>query len=271
MAIDVEGFKQGQKAIWSSGDFPDVAQTIQPASDLLIERIGIEPGHAVLDVAAGTGNLSIPAAQRGASVTGLDLTPELLEVARERATTAGVEVDFVEGDAEGLPFADDSFDRVTSVFGVIFAPRHQQAASELVRTCRPGGRIAFTAWTPNGINGQMFKVMGGFMPAPPPEMKSPVMWGDESYAASLFDDRSVELEFERQAVVFTAESTDAWMSYHERVLGPIVMAKSALEPQGKWDDLRAELVAMYEAANEATDGTMRCEAEYLLATGTVTG
>ncbi|MBJ7348973.1 MAG: methyltransferase domain-containing protein, partial [Thermoleophilaceae bacterium] len=156
MAFDPAEIKQRQRIMWSSGNYPEIAQTIEGVAELVVERVGVKAGHDMLDVATGSGNVAIPAADLGAHVVGLDLTPELFVVARERAANAGVEVNWVEGDAEDLPFGDDSFDRVTSVFGAIFAPRHQQAASEIVRVCKPGGRFAIAAWTPEGLNGQMF-------------------------------------------------------------------------------------------------------------------
>src|SRR6478736_3053885 len=139
-------FKQRQRAMWAAGDFPSIATTIQDAADVVVDRLEIEPGQDVLDVATGTGNAAIPAAERGARVVGLDQVPELLVAARARAAEAGVEVEWVEGDAEALPFDNASFHRISSVFGTMFAPRHQQTADELVRVTRAGGRIAVAAW-----------------------------------------------------------------------------------------------------------------------------
>jgi SAM-dependent methyltransferase len=213
--------------------------------------------------------VAIPAATLGASVTGLDLTPELLEVARRRATDAGVQVSWIEGDAEELPFQNATFDRVTSCFGVIFAPRHQRTAGELARVARPGATIAFTAWTPEGLNGQMFKVLGSHMPPPPPEMQSPLLWGNEEHVRSLFAGSGIELTFERHMATFTHESPQGWVQYNERVLGPTIMAKAALEPQGKWDALRDDLINLYMERNEAQDGSLCVSAEYLLTVGRV--
>jgi SAM-dependent methyltransferase len=264
MSIDVNAFKQGQKAMWAMGDYPELARTIAGVGELVAERVGAVAGEELLDVATGSGNVAIPAAAKGARVTGLDLTPELLEVARRRAAEAGVEVKWLEGDAEELPFEDGSFDRVTSCFGVIFAPRQEQAAGELVRVARPGATIAFTAWTPEGLNGQMFKTMAAHMPPPPPGMRSPILWGGEDHVRELFADGGVELAFERHTVEFTHDSPESWVTYNEDVLGPTIMAKKALEPQGKWEPLREQLIGLYRAANEAQDGSMRVSAEYLL-------
>ena len=264
MSIDVSGIKQGQRMMWTAGDYPDLARTIATVGELVAERADAQPGEALLDVATGSGNVAIPAALAGARVTGLDLTPKLLDVARERAAEAGVEIEFVEGDAEDLPFDDRSFERVTSCFGVMFAPRHDVAAGELVRVAKPGARIVVAAWTPEGLNGRMFKTVGSYMPPPPPELKQPVMWGDEDHLRGLFADSDAELAFERHTVTFEHESPAAWLEYNERVLGPTIMAKAALEPQGKWEALRDELIALYTDANEAGDGSMRVRAEYLL-------
>jgi SAM-dependent methyltransferase len=264
MSIDISAIKQGQRMMWSIGDYPDLARNIEVAAEVLVKRVGAGPGQQLLDVATGTGNVAIPAALAGASVTGLDLTPELLEVARLRAGEAGVEVRFIEGDAEELPFEDDSFDRVTSCFGVIFAPRQPHAASELTRVARPGATIALTAWTPEGLNGRMFKTMGSYMPPPPPEFSSPVRWGEEDYVRSLFSDSGAELTFERRMVTFTHDSPASWVEYNERVLGPAIMAKAALEPQGRWEDLKGELTAMYADLNESDDGTWAASSEYLV-------
>ena len=257
-------FKQRQRAMWAAGDFPQMATTIQEASDVVDDRLAIEPGQDVLDVATGTGNAAIPAAQRGGRVVGLDQVPELLDAARRRADEAGVEIEWVEGDAEALPFEDASFDRVSSVFGVMFAPRHRRAAGELVRVARPGGRIAIAAWTPEGLNGQMFKTLAGHLPAPPPELQPPVLWGSETHVRELFPDPALELRFERPTLAVEWESVEVWIDHCEQKLGPTVLAKAALEPQGKWDAARADLVALYERYNEATDGSLNAPAEYLL-------
>jgi SAM-dependent methyltransferase len=264
MSIDLSGIKEGQRRMWSIGDYPDIARTIARVAELVVERVGARSGESLLDVATGSGNVAIPAAIAGASVTGLDLTPRLLEVARERAAEAGVDVAFIEGDAEELPFERDSFDRVTSCFGVMFAPRQELAASELARVARPGATIVFTAWTPEGLNGRMFKTVGSHTPPPPPELESPVMWGSEGHVRSLFAPTGAELAFERKMVSFEHESPEGWLEYNERVLGPTILAKAALEPQGRWDALRDDLLALYTDGNEADDGSFRARAEYLL-------
>jgi SAM-dependent methyltransferase len=264
MSLDVTGFKQGQKAMWTAGDYPEVARRIETVGRYLAERVGAAKGIELLDVATGSGNVSIPAAEAGATVTGLDLTPKLLEAQRARAQAAGVEIELIEGDAEELPFAEHSFDRVTSCFGVMFAPRQAVAARELIRVTRPGGRIGVAAWTPESLIGRSFRTSSAYLPPPPPELKPPVMWGVEQHVRNLFAGSGAELSFELRTVAFEGESAEAWLANDERVLGPAVMAKAALEQQGRYEELRSDMLALYEELNEADDGGFRIQAEYLV-------
>lgn len=255
--------KDRQRHMWTIGDYAAIAEMIEEAAEAAVDRAGAGAGKRVLDVATGTGNAALIAARNGAGVTGLDLTPKLLEIAAERARAAGVEVEWVEGDAEDLPFDDDSFDCVTSVFGVMFAPHQQRAADELRRVCRPGGRIVTCAWTPAGLNGRMFGLIGAAMPPPPEGFQPPVLWGTEERVSELFG--GAEISFEALNVPFRDDSIEEWMERNERILGPTVFAKEVLEADGRWEPLREELAVLYAGANEATDGTMHVEAEYLLA------
>lgn len=259
-----EQFRATQKAIWSAGDWPGFAPIIQEVADRTVEAIGVGEGHDYLDVATGSGNAAMAAAASGARVTGLDFVPALVEAARSRAAAAGVDAEFVEGDAEDLPFADDSFDRATSIFGAMFAPRQQRAAGELVRVTRPGGTFAVTAWTPAGLNGQMFKTLGAYMPPPPEGIVPPTMWGDEEHVRGLFSGPGLEVSCETRSVDIAWESLESWVEHCEQTLGPTVMAKAVLEPQGKWEAARADLIALGERFNVADDGSMRTPGEYLL-------
>jgi SAM-dependent methyltransferase len=252
----------GQRAMWTEGDFPDMARTIEGAAEVVVDAAGVTAGDAVLDVATGTGNAALIAARRGARVKGLDLTPKLIAVARERAAAEGAEIEFVEGNAQELPYGDAEFDRVTSVFGSMFAPDHAATAAELLRVTHPGGTIAVAAWTPQGLNGQMFAVSAKYMPPPAPGFQPPILWGLEDHARAIFP--GGELRFERHTSPIDADSAEDWLRYCERVLGPIILARAALEPQGKWEAARAELLALYESANEATDGRYHAEPEYLV-------
>jgi SAM-dependent methyltransferase len=241
-----------------------VAPRIESVAELLVERVGAGPGIELIDVATGSGNVAIAAAHAGSTVTGLDLTPELLEAARRRAQEAGLDVRFIEGDAEELPFESGSFDRATSCFGVMFAPRQEQAAAELARVVRPGGTVAVTAWTPDGLIGRTFRILSSFMPEPPPELKPPMSWGEEDHVRDLFAGSGAELSFERRTVPFTHDSPESWLDYDERILGPAIMARAALEPQGRYGELREQTIELYSEVNEAEDGSFRAQAEYLL-------
>lgn len=264
MSIDVQGIKDGQRAMWTAGDYGEVAKRIASVGEWLAGRAGAGPGVKLLDVATGTGNVSVPAAQAGAEVTGLDLTPKLLAEQRERAAAAGVEIELLEGDAEELPFEDASFDRVTSCFGVMFAPSQAVAARELMRVVRPGGEVVVAAWTPQGMVGRMFVASAPYLPPPPPGLKPPSMWGERDYVAGLFEGTGAELSFEPREVTFEGGSVEAWVERDEQILGPAVMAKAALEAQGRYEELRADMLALYSGFNTASDGSFRAPAEYLV-------
>ena len=176
-----------RRATWAAGDWDSFSHRIASVGQLILDRVGVEPGVELLDVGTGSGGtVAIPAALRGATVVGLDVTPELFEHARRRAAEAGVEVEWIEGDAAELPFADASFDRVTSTFGAMFAPDHAAAAAELVRVCRPGGRIGMTTWVNDGFVGEMFKLDGLVHAAPPPGAQTPPQWGVEAHVVEVF-------------------------------------------------------------------------------------
>lgn len=240
---------------------------LEGASAAAVERLGVSADHDYLDVATGNGNAAILAARRGARTTGLDLVPKLIDAARERSRQEGLDVEWIVGDAQDLPFADDSFDRVSSVFGAMFAPDHATAAAEIVRVCRPGGLIAVTGWTPAGLNGRLFMRLGAMMGPPPEGAQPPILWGTEAHVRALFAGQTVKTE--RRMVVMEHESMEAWQEESERNLGPIVLAKAALEPQGRWEAVRDEIRAIYDDANEAQGGAVRVQSEYLLTTITV--
>jgi SAM-dependent methyltransferase len=261
--------KKTHRATWAAGDYPAVAERIDevPPRDLL-ERIDVQEGEDVLDVATGTGNVALRAAQSGGNVIGLDLTPELFETAWQRMDEWGVAVDWVEGDAEELPFGDESFDAVLSVFGVQFAPRHQIVARELARVTRPGGRIGLVNWTPEGLIGELFKIMGRYMPAPPSYASPPPLWGSEPYVRGLFADTGVDLEFERGHNPWRFHSADEFVRFMETNYGPTLKARERLSAEGRWQECRDEIVAMAERHNEAADGGLLMHAEYMVAVGT---
>jgi SAM-dependent methyltransferase len=262
-----EEFRRRARATWAAGDWDGFSVTIQAVGALVLDRIGIEPGSDVLDVGTGSGgNVAIPAATLGANVVGLDVTPELFEHARRRAGEAGVEVEWIEGDAQELPFADASFDRVISTFGAMFAPDHYRAAAELVRVCRPGGRIAMTTWTSEGFIGELFKQSGAFMPPPPPGVQPPVLWGVEAHIDETFGATGVTPHIDRETVDLLFPTIDATLRRYVEDFGPFVVARAALEPQGRWDEFLAAFSDLVQRFNKSTDGSVRISAEYLLIT-----
>jgi SAM-dependent methyltransferase len=260
--------KQAHRATWAAGDYPAVAEHIDavPPRDLL-NRVAIAPGEDVLDVATGTGNVALRAAAAGARVVGLDLAPELFLAARRREAEYRVSVEWIEGDAEELPFVDALFDHVLSVFGVQFAPRHDVVAAELARVCRPGGHVGLVNWTPTGLIGELFSIMSGYLPAPPAYASAPPLWGSETHVRGLFAGTGVELTFARGHNPWRFASAEHWVVFMETAYGPTLKARERLTAEGRWDACRAELVAMAERRNEATDGTLLMRAEYLVAVG----
>jgi SAM-dependent methyltransferase len=245
------------KTMWGSGNYAAVAERISESGELVVERAGVEPGMDVLDVACGTGNATIPAAKAGARVTGLDLAPRLLEIARERCADAMVEIDFVEGDAQEMPFEDASFDRVVSVFGHMFAPDHERTAAEMKRVLRPGGAIAFACWTPDGAIGRMFKTMAELVP-PPPGGQPPALWGTEEYVRELLGDG----DFERHEIEWTDESPESYARFMLESFGPLLNAREVLgERERELDDAYARFL---REENLADDGTLLFKGEYLL-------
>jgi SAM-dependent methyltransferase len=264
--IAVHDLKRTHRATWAAGDYAAVAEHIDdvPPRDLLA-RAELEPGLDVLDVATGTGNIALRAAAQGASVVGLDLTPELFATARRRAGRLGVTVDWIEGDAERLPFAAGSFDRVLSAFGVQFVPRHQLVADELVRVLRPGGLIALVNWTPEGLIGELFRIMGAYLPAPPDYAAPPPLWGHEDHVRDLFAGAGLELAFARGHNPWHFDSPEHWVAFMETRYGPTVKARERLTAERRWADCRAELLALAERHNRATRGRLHMEAEYLVA------
>jgi SAM-dependent methyltransferase len=252
--------KQRTRATWAAGDFPEVARRyLWPVGERLVRHVGVGRDEDVLDVACGTGNAALRAALAGGRTTGVDLTPELFDAGRALAAREGVEIDWVEGDAEALPFDDESFDVVLSTFGVMFAPRHQATADELVRVLRPGGRFGLANWAPESGQGDFFRLMGEYAPPPPPFMEPPLGWGREDHVRDLFAGSDVTLEFLRESVPLSPfDSGEEAFDFGAENFGPMVMLRPLLEQQGRWDELRERAIAIYES-----DGT----AEYLVVIG----
>jgi len=246
------------KTMWGSGDYVAVAARISDVGELVVERSGAAPGMELLDVACGAGNATVPAAREGARVTGLDFSPDLLAIARERAADAMVEVDWVEGDAQEMPFEDASFDRVISTFGHMFAPDHRRTAAEMRRVCRPGGTIAVACWTPEGSIGRMFRTTAELLP-PPPGGEPPVLWGTEPHIRELLGDG----DFERHDVEWKDESVESYARFMLDSFGPLLNARELLGAREA--ELDEAFRAFLDRENLNDDGTLRFNGEYLLA------
>ncbi len=256
--------------MWGSGNYAAVAEKISQAGEVVIERSGLEPGMDLLDVACGTGNATIPAAQAGARATGLDFSPELLEIARERGSDAMVEVEWVEGDAQELPFDDASFDRVISTFGHMFAPDHKRTADEMLRVCRAAGTIAVACWTPEGAIGRMFRTVAELVP--PPAGTPAILWGTEEHQRELLGDGGLEqaagaargaaMTFERHEIVWEDESVESYAQFMLESFGPLLNAREALAERER--ELDEGFRAFLARENQNDDGTLRFAGEYLV-------
>ncbi len=260
-SLAMEQFKEQQRAIWDAGDYATLSEYITDVGELLVARGGVEGDMRVLDVACGTGNAAIPAARTGARVTGLDLVPKLLDGGRKKADAAGIEIEWVEGDAEELPFEDGAFHRVFSTFGHMFAPRHRRTADEMARVCRDGGVIAICCWTPEGTVGDVFGASASYMPPPPDFAESPILWGTEDHVHEMFP-QATDFEFERHSATIDWESTGGFAKFFFDRFGPMVTAREMLG--GRFAELGEKVVEIFDERNEATDGSLRLPQEYLL-------
>ena len=263
-----QALKAKHRAMWALGDYPAVAiEVIPELGPVLVEASGVQAGDRVLDVAAGSGNAAVPAAAKGAHVVASDLTPELFEVGRTFAARHGVEVTWEEGDAEALPYGDDTFDRVLSCIGVMFAPHHQQAADELVRVCRPGGTIGLLNWTPAGFAGQMFATMKPYAPPPPPGAQPGPLWGTEDHVRALLGERVTDVVVRRQSLTTARFRTpEAWLDYWKSVYGPMIAVYRGLADQpDKVAALDRDLTALAARFDHGTDATVM-DWEYLVVT-----
>jgi SAM-dependent methyltransferase len=257
---DLEAIKRRQQATWASGDYARIGTALQLVGETLCEALDVAAGWQVLDVAAGNGNAALAAARRGCLVTATDYVDDLLAAARRRAEADGLPLATRVADAEALPFADASFDAVLSTFGVMFTPDPARAAAELVRVCRPGGRIGLANWAPDGFVGGMFKIIGAHVP-PPAGVPSPMGWGSPDRLHELFaGDGTVEIG--RRQFVFRYPTAQAFFDTFRSYYGPIVKAWDALDEAGR-TSLEAQLVALAAAANRRTDGSLAVPSDYL--------
>ena len=258
---DLAAVKQRQHGAWSSGDYAVVGTTLQIVGERLCEAIDLRAGSKVLDVAAGNGNATLAAARRWCDVTSTDYVPALLERGRERAAAEHLAVDFREADAEALPFADASYDVVLSTFGVMFTPDQDQAASELARVCKSGGKIGLANWTPQGFIGQLFKTIGKHLP-PPAGVKSPALWGTPARLEEMFGGVAADIAAEPRMFVFRYRSPGHWLEIFKTFYGPTLKAFAALDESGK-AALGRDLLALLGEFNHADDGTIVVHSEYL--------
>jgi ubiquinone/menaquinone biosynthesis C-methylase UbiE len=260
VAADLATIKARQQVAWSSGDYAVVGTTLQIVGETLCEAVDLRSNQRVLDVAAGNGNATLAAARRFAEVTSTDYVAALLERGRLRARADGLVVSFREADAEALPFDDASFDVVLSTFGVMFAPNQQQAASEMLRVCRPGGKIGLANWTPESFIGRLFKTMGTYVP-PAPGVKSPALWGNKAHLDTLFGPKAAVAATSRH-FVFRYKSPQHWLEIFRDYYGPVLKAFASLEAK-KGEALEADLYALLDEFNTARDGTLVVPSEYL--------
>ncbi|MEE8607565.1 MAG: class I SAM-dependent methyltransferase [Nitrospiraceae bacterium] len=258
---EFDALKSKLKTVWDAGDYGRVARDLEASAEEFLSRIPIEAGSDVLDLACGSGQIALPAARAGARVTGVDIAPSSLEQGRERAAAEGFDIQFDEGDAEELPYADGSFDLVISLIGAMFAPRPDRVAAEMVRVCRPGGRIVMGNWTPEGFIGKMLKTVGQHVP--PPDMPSPLLWGDTDTVTERLSDGIADLQLTERIYPFRYAFPPVEVAdYYFQFYGPTNKAYGALDDDGK-SALHAALTDLWADHNTATDGTTDVGAEIL--------
>jgi SAM-dependent methyltransferase len=256
----LEAIKQTQRTTWASGDYAMIGTTLQIVGEMLCEAVDVAAGWRVLDVATGNGNAALAAARRGGEVTASDYVEGLLHRAQRRAEAEGLRLETRVADAENLPFDDAAFDCVLSTFGVMFTPDAQRAADELLRVCRPGGRIGLANWTPDGFVGHMFKIVGQHTTAPL-EVPSPLAWGTEERLRELLG-TSARLDISRRQFIFRFRSGDDYFETFRAYYGPLLRVWNGLDPPGR-ESLRTQLVALAEDANRATVGSLAVPSDYL--------
>jgi ubiquinone/menaquinone biosynthesis C-methylase UbiE len=259
--IDLAALKMRQQAAWSSGDYAVVGTTLQIVGEELCEALDLRSGQKVLDVAAGNGNATLAAARRWCDVISTDYVPSLLERGRIRATAEGLPVEFRHADAEALDFADAQFDVVISTFGVMFTPNQDQAATELLRVCKSGGKIGLANWTPEGFIGQLFKTLGKYLP-PPAGAKSPALWGTPARITEMFGTAAAAIKAEKRHFTFRYRSPEHFLEIFKNYYGPMLKAFAALDESNQ-RGLKDDLLALIGRMNRAEDGTMVVPSEYL--------
>lgn len=266
-AVDLSAVRQAQQKTWSEGDFAMVAGMVEMVAEELVEAMDIVPDERVLDVACGSGNGALAAARRAwGNTVGVDFVPALLERGRERAAAERLEVEFVEGDAADLPFGEGEFDVVISIFGAMFAPEHEKTAAELLRVCKPGGRIGMANWVPDGGVGKMFMTIAKHAP-PPPGVVPPALWGTEEHLREVFGDAISGLRVERRKSRQAFRSADHFLDFFRTYFGPTKVAYERVGPEGE-AALTADMKAYLEEYNVAGERALVLEPEYLQVTAT---
>jgi len=258
---DLAAVKTKQQGAWSSGDYAIIGSTLQIVGEELCEALDLRAGQQVLDVAAGNGNVTLAAARRWCEVTSTDYVPELLERGRARAAADGFSVQFREADAEALPFPNASFDVVVSTFGVMFTPNQDQAAAELLRVCRSGGKIGLANWTPDGFIGRIFKTIGKHMP-PPAGVKSPALWGTRTRIEELFGRQASSINAVPRMFVFRYRSAQHWIDMFKTYYGPLLKTFAALTREGQ-AALTEEVTALIGEFNRSGSESVVVPGEYL--------
>jgi SAM-dependent methyltransferase len=258
---DFEEIKTKQQITWASGDFAVIGVTLQIVGESLAEAVDVRAGESVLDVAAGNGNATLAAARRFAQVTSTDYVSALLDKGAERAKAEGLAVTFRVADAEELPFDDASFDVVLSTFGAMFTPRHWRPAEEMLRVVKSGGRIGLANWTPEGFIGQLFKVIGAYLP-PPAGLKSPALWGTEPHIVELFGKEALDIQCNRKNFMFRYQSPAHWLQIFRQYYGPTHKAFAALDAAGQ-KGLAADITALLERMNVGGFSSLVVPGEYL--------
>lgn len=260
-APDFKAIRNAQQAMWADGDFDAVAVSMVIVGELLCEAVDVHPGQRVLDVATGSGNTAIAAARRGADVIGTDYVPELLERARERAAAERLPIMFEQADADDQPFPDATFDVVLTTFGAMFAPDQHNAARELLRVTKSGGKISMAIWLPVGNVAALFKTLAKYAPSPP-NLDPPLLWGHEDRLRELLGDGLADLQTNRRQCMLRARSAHAWLDHYRQTFGPVIRTFAALD-SGQQDELAEALVAQIDRENMATDGTLKVPLDYL--------
>lgn len=258
---DYSAIKQRQKNTWATGDFAIIGWNTAFPGELLCEAVDLRAGHKVLDVATGSGNVALSAARRNCEAVGIDFVPALIERARKRAEAEALAARFEVADCEKIPFADASFDRVTSLYGSMFAPDQESAASELVRVCRPGGKIGMGNWTPDGFWGQTFALIGRYLP-PPEGVRPPPEWGTEKRLGELFGRSSTGLRINRRSALFRYRSNQHWIEVFSTWFGPIMQVLDKLDETGRTGFL-GELDDILNRFNRSGDDSLMVSADYL--------